>query len=130
MVSSSNVLVGSNDPQWIRVASSIHAAALGEQVVSVHTEELRGADRTQPVNANLLVVWQVYWLGGIVTANPYLATAYGAFNQLMGRGDDAAVIVVYTLKDQAGGAEAVLQSFLSTNYSVIDALMARERGNK
>lgn len=130
LVSSSNVLVGSNDLQWIRVTSGAHATVLGEKVVSVHAEELRGAARTESVNADRLVVWQFYWLGGIATASPYLATAYGAFNQLMGRGDDAAVIVVYTSKDQAGGAEAVLQSFLSTNYSIIDALMARARSNR
>lgn len=130
LVSSSNVLVGSNDPQWSRVASGTHAAAIGEQVVSVLTEELRGSVQNELVKADRLVVWQVYWLGGIATANPYLATAFGAFNQLMGRGDDAAVIVVYTLKDQAGGAEEVLQSFLSANYSVIDALMTRERSNR
>lgn len=43
----------------------------------------------------------------------------------MGRGDDSAVLIVYTSKDQAGGADAVLESFLSANYAAIDELLRK-----
>jgi len=125
LVSSSNVLVVSKDPQWAQVASGSRMVALGEKQVAVRTAELRGSALTAQANEGRLVVWQIYWINGTMTASDYLAKAYGAFYRLLGRGDDSAVIIVYTPKDQAGGAEAVLESFLSTNYATINELLLK-----
>jgi exosortase A len=130
LVSSNNVLVASQDSQWARVASGSRSVTFGDKVVAVRTAELRATARTDQVNESRLVVWQIYWIGGTVTASDYLAKAYGAFYRLLGRGDDSAVIVVYTPKDQAGDAEAVLESFLTTNYASINELLLKMRQNK
>ncbi len=130
LVSSNNVLVVSKDPQWAQVASGSHSATFGDKQATVRTAELRGTPLTGQTNEGRLVVWQIYWINGTVTASDYLAKAYGALYRLIGRGDDSAVIIAYTSKDQAGGAEAVLESFLSTNYAAINELLLKTRQNK
>ncbi len=125
MVSSSNVLVASNDPQWAQVVSGSRPVKLGSKAVNVRAAELRRAALSAQVNSGRLVVWKIYWINGTLTASDYLAKAYSAFYRLTGRGDDSAVIIVYTPKDQAGGAEAVLESFLSANYAIIDELLRK-----
>ncbi|HAL39705.1 MAG TPA: exosortase A [Polaromonas sp.] len=129
LVSSNNVLVVSKDPQWAQVTSGSRRVTFGDKQLAVRTAELRGA-ATEHINAGRLVVWQLYWINGTLTASDYLAKAYGAYDRLMGRGDDSAVIIVYTRKDQSGGAEAVLESFLSTNYVAINALLQNARPKK
>ena len=66
----------------------------------------------------------------MLTANDCLAKAYSVFYRLTGRGDDSAVIVVYTPKDQTGGAESVLESFLMDNYPSINALLRAAQQDK
>ena len=130
LVSSNNVLVTSKDPQWAQVTHGTRPANLDGQSLEVRTAELRGASLVGQVDGSRLVVWQIYWVNGTLTASDHVAKAYGAFYQLMGRGDDAAVIVVSTPKDHAGGADAVLASFLATNYAAINALLTRTLKSK
>lgn len=129
LVSSSNVLVVSQDPHWIQVNSGSSGLTFGDKLLAVRTAELRGAD-IEHINAGRLLVWQLYWINGTLTASDYLAKVHGAYDRLMGRGDDSAVIIVYTRKDQPAGAEAVLQSFFSTNYEAINELLLTMQKNK
>jgi exosortase A len=127
LVSSSNVLVNSNDPQWAQVTTGSKNVVLGAKSVALHTAALRGAALSGGGSADRLVAWQVYWLNGTLTANDYLAKAYSAFYQLMGRGDDSAVIVIYTPEAQGGTAESTLESFLTENYAAINDLLLKVR---
>jgi exosortase A len=129
LVSSTNVLAVSQDPHWAQVASASRAVSVGDRQLAVRTAELRGVDAGH-LSAGRLVVWQLYWINGTLTASDYLAKVYGAYDRLTGRGDDSAVIIVYTRKDQPGGAEAVLESFLSTNYAAINERLLAMRKNK
>lgn len=130
LVSSNNVLVASNDPQWAQVATASRDVVLEGKPVTLRTAELRGAGLTEQANASRLAVWQVYWINGTLTSSDYLAKIYGAFYQLMGRGDDSAVIVVYAPKDQAGNDQAALESFLRINYAAINELLMQVRHSK
>ncbi len=125
LVSSGNSLVASNNPQWAQVATASRMVAIDDKTVVVHTAELRGATLANPANESRLVAWQIYWINGTLTSSDYLAKVYSAFYQLIGRGDNSAVIIVYTAKDQVGGAEAVLESFLAANYVAIDELLRK-----
>ena len=127
LVSSINVLVVSNNPQWAQVASASRFVTLGGKPVAMRTAELRGTPLAGQGDPNRLVVRQIYWINGTLTANDYLAKVYSAFYRLMGRGDESAVIIVYTSKDNVGGAEAVLDSFLSNNYVDINQLLLKNR---
>ena len=124
LVSSNNVLVRSNDPQWARVASGSRSIQLSsQQSVEFRTAELRGSTSDPSTPDSRLMVWHIYWINGSLTASDYLAKAYSAFCRLTGRGDDSAVIVIYAPKEQAGGAVPLLESFLTANYRSINALL-------
>jgi exosortase A len=123
LVSSNNALVVSKDTTWVQVASGRRTVAFGEQKLALRTAELRTTGVTGSAQADRLMVWQYYWINGTLTSSDYLAKAYGALYRLVGRGDDAAVIVVYTPKGQAGDAEAVLESFLTTNYAAVNEFL-------
>ena len=131
LVSSSNVLVTSNDPIWARVASGVRSVLINGQQVQFRTAELRRSGLGLSDNQNRLLVWQVYWINGRLTSSDYLAKLYGAFYRLTGRGDDSAVLVLYTLQDSQGGnANALLSSFLSDNHAAINSLLAGARRAK
>lgn len=131
LVSSTNVLVPSNDPKWSRVASGARSVVLNGQPVRVRTAELRQSSLAAAGSQSRLLVWQFYWINGRLTSNDYLAKAYSAFYRLTGRGDESAVLVLYTQKsDRAGSAEAALESFVSDNYAAINTLLAAARQAK
>lgn len=129
LVSSSNALVVSNDPHWAKVASGIKRVTFGGRQFDVRTAELRRVDTGQ-ADAERLVVWQVYWISGTLMTSDYLAKAYGAYERLLGRGDDSAVIVVYTRKDQGVAGDTVLESFLSANFEAVDGLLRNTQRNE
>lgn len=130
LVSSSNALVVSGDTQWAQVATASRNVMLEGKAVTLRTAELRAAALAQAPDNRRLAVWQVYWINGTLTSSDYLAKVYSAFSQLMGRGDDSAVIVVYASKDQGGIYQAALESFLTTNYVAINELLLKTRYNK
>ena len=82
-------LVGSADTQWFKGAPGTRELTLGSVPVQVRTAELTGP------NARLLA-WQWYWIDGRLTASDHLAKVYLVAARLLGRGDDSAVIVVYS----------------------------------
>ena len=132
LISSNNTVVTSNDKHWARVSNARRPVTLGADSLSLVTTELRSlqlpitAASSASDNARMLV-WQVYWINGRATTSDYLAKVYAALDRLIGRGDDSAVMMLYTAQDPAGGADALLASFVADNYTVIDALLLNAR---
>lgn len=124
LVSSDNVLVTSTDTDWSRVADGARLVRFGQEQAHVRSAELRTLPLSRPESRGRLVAWQIYWINGSLTANDYAAKVYSSIYRLLGRGDDSAVIIVYTEKQQTDSA-AVLESFVSENYGAIDALLRR-----
>jgi len=91
--------------------------------VTFHRAELRRLSNAVATAPERLLVWQVYWINGRWTSNDYLAKVYGAVFQLLGHGDDSAVLVVYTAMDRTDGAERALRAFLADNHGAIDAAL-------
>jgi EpsI family protein len=89
--------------------------------LTVRSTLLRGGGRGAPEQR--LRVWQFYWIGDRLTSSDYWAKAYAAFGRLLGRGNDAAAIVLYTSEDQPD-AEALLEAFVLAN---LDEIVARLR---
>jgi len=126
LVSSNNVLVGSKDPHWSPVASGPRRIHIDRQEVMLRATELRGITLQQQANDTRLLAWQVYWVRGVLTSSDYVAKAHLALNNLMGRGDASAVLILYTPLGQDGEADAVLASFLTANYETINALLMKK----
>ena len=130
LVSSDNVLVISKDTRWVQVGSASRNLSLNGKAVTLRTAELRATASLAQANEARLTVWQIYWINGNLTSNDYLAKVYSAVQRLTGRGDNSAAIIIYTSKDQPGGGDAVLESFFSTNYEAINALLLKTRLGK
>jgi exosortase A len=127
LVSSDNVLVTSNDREWAQVATGSQSVMIDGMAVTVRTAELRLVQSVASAQDGRLIVWQLYWINGTVTSNPYLAKIYGAWHRLMGQGDDSSVIIAYTPKDADGAAPKVLESFFTANFKAIDQVLATAR---
>ena len=91
------------------------------------TAELRG----QPLSAvsgdgssaPRLRIWQTYWINGKPFASDWQAKLYGAVLSLLGRGDDAAVVIVYVDKPAAGPDDQWLRDFLRANWATLDTAL-------
>lgn len=119
LVGSSNALVRSEDRDWLQVVSPVRRAVEidGQSRTFRDTLLRRGATPTSPEQR--LRVWQIYWIAGTLTSSDHWATLVGAANRLLGRGDDAAVVVFYTTADQPGEGESELRSFVGANLGAI-----------
>lgn len=127
LVSSENALVKLQDPVWSRVEQGQRQITFRSQEVIAKTAQLRGASLDGSATSTRLVVWQWYWIGGQLTSSDYIAKARIALLRLFGQDDDSAVIIVYAPKEQAGGAEGVLQSFIQSAGGPIESALRRAR---
>lgn len=115
LVSGENVLVTSQDRQWNPVASRLRSVALDDgRTVDVRETTLLELGSASAPERKRLVVWQLYWVNGTLTATDHSAKLLGAWHRLMGRGDDGAAIVLHASESaskQAGrsGAETLRQ---------------------
>ncbi len=125
LVSSVNALVRSSDKQWIQPESGSRSLAVGEHSVVVNTARLRR--NASLADATTLVAWQVYWVNGRFEASDIRAKAWGAWQRLIGRGDDGAAIVLYAQEEQRGDADALLEGFLREHLGAIEAQLRRTR---
>lgn len=113
LVSSTNTLVNSNDRAWLRVSGGSRDTTLAGQSIAVRTAELRGAGEQR------LVVWRWYWINGRLTTSDHVAKAWQAFNRLLGRGDDSAVVILYAPTTEGG--ESALESFAAASGEAFEA---------
>lgn len=128
LISSNNVLVTSKDTAWSQVASGSREQASPGYSMRVRTAELRRKDMGhEGVAGSRLRVWQLYWVNGRLLTRDWQAKLYGAFDRLIGRGDDAAVLVFYADQATLGPDEALLSAFALDNLDVLAALLKTTR---
>lgn len=135
LITSVNDLVNDEiEKRWSRTASGL--AELGGQ--PWRTADLRGQALYEVSGdgsrAPRLRVWQTYWIDGRPFVSDWQAKLYGAWRRLLGRGDDAAVVIVYVDKASAGADDAVLREFLRTHWRALDTALRgvrdRDAGRK
>ncbi|MEO8410413.1 MAG: exosortase A [Propionivibrio sp.] len=121
MVSSSNVLVSSGDRLWLKVDEDRRQILFDQQSVTARRAEIRS------LNSVRLIVWQWYWINGHLTASPSKAKALTALTQLLGQGDDSAVIVVYAVTGDESQPDAALEAFVQAAGAQIGDALQRTR---
>jgi EpsI family protein len=94
--------------------------------VTLRIAALRGSLRADASDAQRLVVWQTYWVNGTLVASDWQAKLWGAWHKLLGRGDDAAVLIFYA-DDDGGKGAAALAAFLQNHLNDIARWLARMR---
>ena len=125
LVTSTNTLVeASGTGTWTQVA---RGGTHGPDGSAWRTAVLRGASDPAALGAPRLRVWQRYWIAGTPHTSDARAKLQLAFNRLLGRGDDGAVLLLHTaLPPQAtpeaqAAADALLASFLQDHQPLIEA---------
>ena len=117
MVSSANVLARSDDPVWAKVGEKAQPVVLNGQPVVVSSTELKSS-----ITADQLLVWRWYWVNGRLTNSDAVAKALTAWSQLLGQGDDSALIAVYAPMKQEGGEEALSRFATSITTELMTSL--------
>jgi exosortase A len=117
MISSSNVLVTSNDPQWNRLAGGRRELVIDGKALEIRTADLRGPEGSR------WLAWQWYWIDGRLTASDTRAKLLTVLARLRGRGDDCAVVVLIAAQDQAMGADVALAAFAAAAAPKFDGLL-------
>lgn len=130
LVSSTNALVSGEDKYWSQVSRGTQPIDFAGQPVTARRAELRAGALLGQEGERRLVVWQVYWINGRLTASDHLAKAYTLWSRLTGQGDDSAAIIVYAPARQAGGGDAAIEAFLQANAGIIDATLRDTRGRR
>ena len=132
LVTSSNVLVDSGDKAWSVVVRGSDQAALEGSVLNVDVAVLRGALH----GGQRLLVWRFYWVDDAFTSSDVQAKLRGAWGRVAGRGDDGAIVVLYTplnaeLGEPQGRAAAAetLRLFLAAQGTTLrQALQSTREG--
>ena len=121
LISSNNVLLRSDDKVWSQVNDGTKTVLAGEQRLILRTAELSGSALAAEMGGHRLNAWQIYWINGRPLSSDWQAKIYGAVLRLLGRGDDAAVVVIYADKAGAGASDEALAEFMRDNWSGVDA---------
>jgi exosortase A len=124
VASSKNVLVPSIGSEWMRVATTGRTIDIGGSKHRVVAEELRNA------RGDAEVAWQWYWIEGAIVSSNTIAKARTAWERLRGRGDDGAVIVVYTRGGPGGGGEETLARYVHDAWPRIVAMLEAARSSQ
>lgn len=126
LVSSVNGLVAFGDRSWSPTARSVRAEE--QDLPPFRTAELRQGHTLDGARSSRMRVWQVYWIGGRWVISDVRAKLYQAFDQLLGRGDDGAVLMIAT--PAGDDADATLEKFSRAHMAGIAAALTRARDTR
>lgn len=87
MISSRNVLVKSGETRWAITGT-------GDRVLNIDGRDTRVIESRLSGREIRLLVWHWYWIDGQYTSNPYWAKLLQGKSMLLGRADNAAIIMV------------------------------------
>lgn len=134
LVSSQNMLVTSRDKHWSQVSGGSATTQRDGQPLTVVAATLRNQAGGLTANTQRLQVWRFYWVNNRFVASDALAKIQGALSRITGRGDDGAIVVIYTPLDlqrtdaeARADATAVLQSFMQSQGRAIEAALQTTR---
>ena len=124
LVSSDNVLLRADDKVWHAIADGAPTMDIGGAAVPVISARIRDA------LGQTLEARQWYWIGGALTSSDPVAKARVAWLRVTGRGDDSAVVVVYTPAGEDTQAGATLQAFVRDAWPAIASALAAAKEHR
>ena len=121
LVNAMNAVVTGANKTWRRVASGAKTVQIGDKPVSVEVAEVKGS-------GHQLLAWRWYWIDGELTANDYVAKGRLAYSKLLVRGDDSAVVLIYTDRpDDRAAGERILQRFVTDMWPSVEHTLRETR---
>ena len=132
VTSSNNMLVHSEGSHWNRLSGGtvrVPVPGLGAEALAMRATQLVGG-RTGAIAAqrDALVVRQVMWAGGRLTTNSQKAVAAGVLARLAGKGDDAAMLTIYTDGEGPAAARRV-DAFIGQHLPALVAHLEQVRSS-
>ena len=124
LVSSANSLTGSPDGPWSASGEGGRTERLGALELQVRETRLRSSGER-------LLAWDWYRVAGRELSDPYVAKALLARDTLLGRGDEAAAIVIaapYT--ERVEQAQETLRRFAADMLPAVQAALATQPASK
>jgi exosortase A len=113
LISSTNVIVSSNDAVWGKIGEQRRRIVLDAGPVTVRETRLRSPSAR-------LLVWDWYWIDGSQTADNYYGKWLQAQSKLLGRnGDGAAVFIYAPFEENPDSARAALADYARANGASI-----------
>lgn len=118
LIGSGNSIAGAERAGWLAVGEASRSEPLGATRLELRQTRLRaGAQR--------LLVWDWYRVAGRDLSSPYLSKALLARDKLLGRGDDAAAVVLAAAyAERSDEAEEALRQFVRAMLPAIHASLA------
>jgi len=130
MVSSTNAFVEPVPVRWTQVSRGQgEVPGVG---VPLRTAVLRASASVDSGAAPRLLAAQVWWVGGTFTTSEYRAKVQLALNRLLGRGDDAAVLILYTSIEgdsDVPAAQARLGGFAAARWPDLTRMLEAARSS-
>jgi EpsI family protein len=119
LIAAKNSIIAPRNRSWIQISrSSVSESSSDLDVVQT---QLRGAN-------NDMTTWHWYWAGGRWTTRPEIVKALQAFDKLLGRGDESAVIVLYIQSDIGrASANDVLREFYVDMVPTLGSVLSEVR---
>jgi len=123
LVTSENLLTARNNAQWKLLDETTDTVDWDGRNIGVGRAALAGRDVR-------LQLYKLYWIAGHATSNDYVAKLLLGWSRLLGRGDDAALVMLYApMTERSGDARSSLQAFgAQMSPSIARALDATRAG--
>jgi len=119
LVTTTNVMVVQKHPVWSNMGESALTEGAGNSAFDMRQTRLRSANQR-------LLLWDWFRISGHDLTNPYVAKLLLARDRLLGRGDEAAAVIVGVADDsQTETAAATLREFVREMKPSIDAALDR-----
>lgn len=126
LITSTNLMVPYKDSDWLTTAE-------GKVDLSLNglTQHVRATQITQRtgVQAISLQAYSWYWINGHLTSSDIEGKIYTALYQLLGKGDDSAIIVLYT-PNIDGKVSIAIEQFLTVNARNIEQTLQFARNKQ
>jgi exosortase A len=104
LITSDNALETTQSTFWRQVAAGAASIPWAGEPIAVRSAVLRGGN-------DRIIVRYWYWIEGRWTANDYVAKLLLALAKISGKGDDAALIAIYSMADQTESADIAISTF-------------------
>jgi EpsI family protein len=122
LITSGNLLVSKQEFKWRQLAAGTDAVDWTGVQAPAQRAEISGPDVR-------LEAYQLYWVNGTTTSSDYVAKALIAWSKLRGRGDDSALIVIYSVQPASGkDIRSALRDFASAMSPSIENSLELARG--
>ena len=121
LITSGNQLVTPEDWKWKQVGKGSESIEWSGRPERVERADLSG-------QTTALQAYRLYWVAGHVTSSQYEAKALQAWSKLSGRGDDAALVVIYApRRTRDDDPTPILRAFTSEMSPSIERALAATR---